>query len=76
MPLLLVVYHGPFPRPKAFCYTNTRPIITTMPLQARTKRRKVFYGNFTRSLRKSDLKTCITALNPEIVLLDLFYLVT
>ena len=32
-------FSGPFPHPKAFCYTNTRPIITTMPLQARTKRR-------------------------------------
>ena len=37
---------------------------------------KVFLGHFWRSLRKSDLKTCIAALNHEIVLLDLFYLVT
>ena len=37
---------------------------------------KVFKGRFSRSLRKSDLKTCIAALNHEIFLLDLFYLVT
>ena len=37
---------------------------------------KVFLGHFSRSLRKSDLKTCIAALNYEIFLLDLFYLVT
>ena len=37
---------------------------------------KVFQGHFSRSLRKSDLKTCIAALNHEIFLLDLFYLVT
>ena len=32
-------------------------------------------GHFSRSLRKSDLKTCIAALN-LIFLFDLFYLVT
>ena len=37
---------------------------------------KVFSGHFSRSLRKSDLKACIAALNHEIFLLDLFYLVT
>ena len=26
---------------------------------------KVFHGHFSRSLRKSDLKTCIAALNPD-----------
>ena len=37
---------------------------------------KSVLGSFSRSLRKSDLKTCIAALNHEIFLLDLFYLVT
>ena len=37
---------------------------------------KVFKGHFSRSLRKFDQKTCIAALNHEIFLLDLFYLVT
>ena len=37
---------------------------------------KVLQGHFSRSLRKSDLKTSIAALNHEIFLLDLFYLVT
>ena len=35
---------------------------------------KVFQGHFSRSLR--NMKTCIAALNYEIFLLDLFYLVT
>ena len=38
--------------------------------------RKVFYGHSLRSLQKSELKTCIAALNPEIFCFDLFYLVT
>ena len=33
---------------------------------------KVFKGHFSRFLRKSDLKTCIAALNHEIFLFDLF----
>ena len=37
---------------------------------------KVFQGHFSRSLRKSDLKTCIAALNHNIFLFDLFHLVT
>ena len=37
---------------------------------------KVFQGHFSRSLRKSDLKTCIAALNYEKKLFDLFHLVT
>ena len=37
---------------------------------------KVFHGHFSRSLRKSDLKTCIAALNHEFFLFDLFHLVT
>ena len=37
---------------------------------------KTCLGHCSRSLRKSDLKTCIAALNHEIFLLDLFYLVT
>ena len=37
---------------------------------------KVFYGHFSRSLRKSDPKTCIAGLNHDIFLLDLFYLMT
>ena len=37
---------------------------------------KVFQVHFSRSLRKSDLKTCIAALNHEIFLFDLFHLVT
>ena len=37
---------------------------------------KVFKGHFSRSLRKSDLKTCIAALNHEKNLFDLFHLVT
>ena len=37
---------------------------------------KVFLGHFSRSLRKSDLKTCIPALNHDFFLFDLFHLVT
>ena len=37
---------------------------------------KVFKGHFSRSLRKSDLKTCIEALNHEILCLTFFHLVT
>ena len=38
--------------------------------------KKCFRVIFSRSLRKSYLKTCIAALNHEFLLLDLFYLVT
>ena len=38
--------------------------------------KSVFRVIFSRSLLKSDLKTCIAALNHEFFLLDLFYLVT
>ena len=37
---------------------------------------KVFKGHFSRSLQKSDLKTCIAALNHDFFLFDLFRLVT
>ena len=36
----------------------------------------MFKGQFLRSLRKFDLKTCIAALNPDCFLSDRFYLVT
>ena len=36
----------------------------------------MFQGHFSRSLRKSDLKTCIAALNHDFFLFDLFHLVT
>ena len=38
--------------------------------------KKCFRVIFSCSLRKSDLKTCIAALNHDFFLLDLFYLVT
>ena len=38
--------------------------------------KKCIRAIFSRSLRKSDLKTCIAALNHEFFLLDLFHLVT
>ena len=38
--------------------------------------KKCFRVIFSRSLRKSDLNTCIAALNHEFVLFDLFHLVT
>ena len=37
---------------------------------------KVFKGHFSRSLRKSGIKTCIAALNHDIFLFDLFHPVT
>ena len=32
----------------------------------------MFWGHFSRSLRKSDVKTCITALNPDLFCLTFF----
>ena len=37
---------------------------------------KVFWGHFSRSLRKYNLKTCIAAVNHDFFWFDLLYLVT